>query len=255
MATLQQIQQVEYEMFQFLHERCENLGIRYCMVAGTMLGAVRHQGFIPWDDDIDVYMSMEDFEVFRKDFQSEDYFLQTPENEREFASLCFKLRKNGTVMKLVKRQSLDIHHGIWLDIFPYTNAGNNCVTRKLQSICRDALHTFRLKWLYKRTAPERKLHAFLCRLPFRWSLWIDQCLYKTIQILGSSKSDDIFVLDICKRRFFKKSYFEDTKLYTFGDHQFWGIGDYDSYLSDFYGADYMTPKKWGHVEDYSQVIV
>jgi phosphorylcholine metabolism protein LicD len=129
------------------------------------------------------------------------------------------------------------------------------LARRLQSFCRDVLHSFRLKWLYKRTRPERKIHAFLCRLPFRWSLLIDRCLYSAIRLLGSPSSDEIFVLDICKRRFFKKSYFENTKLYPFEEGRFWGIGDYDSYLSDFYGADYMTPKKWGHVADYSQVIV
>ncbi len=255
MATLQQIQAVELEMLHFLHDRCAALGINYCITDGTMLGAIRHQGFIPWDDDLDIYMSMEDFSVFRKSFQSDDFFLQMPENEKEFASICFKIRKNGTVMKVRGRESLDIHHGVWLDIFPYTNAGGNRITRKLQIFFRNMLQSFRLKWHYKRTAPQRKLHVLLCFLPFRVSLWIDRLLYKAIALLGSKSSDQIFALDVGRNMFFKKSFFENTQLYRFEDGEFWGIRDYDEYLTLQYGPDYMTPVKWGHVEDYSTVTL
>lgn len=253
MATIQEIQAVEYEMLQYVHKRCEQLGIRYCIVAGTLLGAIRHQGFIPWDDDVDVYMSMDDFEVFKKGFKSDRFFLQMPENEKEFPSIVCKLRRNGTLMKLPQHESLDIHHGICLDIFVYTDAGNNALTRKLQVLFRNVLQSFRLKYLYKRTRPERKLHAFLCRLPFSFNLCVDRMLYRTIKLLGSKKSSDYFSLDVCERMFFRKSFFDDTVLYPFEDGVFWGIREYDEYLCDFYGPDYMTPKKWGHVDDYSTV--
>ena len=255
MATLEDIQAVEYEMFQFVHDRCKKLGIRYNMVGGTMLGAVRHHGFIPWDDDVDIYMSMDDFEIFKKGFSSDKYFLQTPEKEREFASIVCKLRKNGTVMKTAVKGKLNIHQGIWLDIFVYTDAAKSNLGKKMQVFLRNALQSFRLKFQYKITAPERKLHVLLCYLPFPVSLAIDRFLYRSIRLLGNKTSEEYFALDVCKRMFFKKSYFDRTRLYQFEGGEFWGIEEYDEYLSDFYGPDYMTPKKWGHVEDYSEVIV
>lgn len=255
MATLQEIQQVEYEMLQFLHNRCEKLHIRYCMGCGTLLGAVRHQGFIPWDDDLDVYMSMEDFEVFKNGFKSEEFFLQMPENEREYGSVVFKLRKNGTRMRIPARAVLDIHHGIWLDIFVYTNAGKTKLTKKLQVFFLRCLQSFRLKYYHKKTNPNRKVFLMLCKLPFSVSLVIDRMLYDAIKLLGSKNSGQVFTLDIWEHLFFKKEFFEKTCLYPFEGGQFWGIGDYDSYLRQVYGNDYMTPRKWGHVADYSDVIV
>ena len=255
MATLQQIQNIEFEMLKWLDQQCTQLGIRYCMVGGTMLGAVRHQGFIPWDDDIDIYISMDDFDKLKNSFHSDEYFLQTEETEKEFYSLVYKLRKNGTEMKTKFNRCLNIHKGVWIDLFVYTDAARTAFGKKIQMKLRDILRSFRMRYYYKYTDPKRKLHVFLCELPWKVNLCLDHMLIGLIRLLGSKQSNEYISFDVCPRVFFKKSFFDRTRLYPFEGGEFWGIEDYDEYLSDFYGPDYMTPQKWGHVEDYSEVIV
>ena len=130
MATLKTIQDTELQMMSFLDKECTRLGIRYCMVAGTLLGAVRHKGFIPWDDDIDIYMSMKDIDILKREFNSHEYFLQTPETDKEMPFIMLKIRKNGTFMPESGKEHLNMHQGVWLDIFVYTNAAKGRLNKK-----------------------------------------------------------------------------------------------------------------------------
>ena len=256
MATLEEIHEVELEMFRDFDKICTKLNIRYCMVAGTLLGAIRHQGFIPWDDDIDVYMSMKDAAKLEKRFHSSKYFLQTPRSDPEMPYIMYKIRKNGTRMTNEKVEgSLNIHKGVFLDIFLYTNAGRSRLSRKLQMKTMQALQSFRCRHYHAVTNPGKKLHVVLSKLPEKLCRVIDGALCGLIRALGSKRSGEIFALDVRDPYFFKKSYFDKTKRYQFEDSRFWGIEEYDDYLTGFYGPDYMTPKKWGHMEDYSQVVL
>lgn len=100
---------------------CERLDLRYYVVGGTLLGAVRHQGFIPWDDDIDLAMPREDYERFLKKGQSllsEEYFLQTFHTDPAFPANFAKIRDNRTTFIEKSVSGKQIHHGVYIDIFP-----------------------------------------------------------------------------------------------------------------------------------------
>ncbi len=101
---------------------CEELGIDYFIMGGTALGAVRHGGFIPWDDDLDIGMRREDYEKFLAGAQAHlrsDLFLQTYQTEPNSPFYFAKVRKDNT--KFIEKycRKLDIHAGIYIDIFPY----------------------------------------------------------------------------------------------------------------------------------------
>lgn len=101
---------------------CEKNGLKYFLTYGTLLGAVRHQGFIPWDDDMDVGMPREDYEKFLRIAPSElgeGFFLQTEATDPAYAFTSAKIRLNGTA--LVEDYAADSkqHNGIFLDVFPY----------------------------------------------------------------------------------------------------------------------------------------
>ena len=231
MATLQEIQNIEFEMLKWFHLLCEQNNLKYSMVGGTMLGAVRHQGFIPWDDDVDVYLPMEDALKLLNVFQSDEYFLQCPETDIQTPYLMYKIRKNHTVMEDAIQKGLDIHKGIWIDVFLYTNAGRTKFARKMQTTLIKALQSFRCRYYNSKTDPKRKLSGFLTKLPPKLCLRIDRLLLKWIKHNGNKRSTEIVGLENENDLFFDKRYFEERKQYAFGGESFWGIKDYDPYLT------------------------
>ena len=257
MATLKELQATLIETLTFFDKFCKEHNLKYLIDGGTLLGAVRHQGFIPWDDDIDLFMSLSEFRKLEKCFQSDKFFLQTPKTEPQDPYTMYKIRMNNTEMKEDIFASLPIHHGVWIDIFTYTNAGKGKIARKLQVFFQNVLITYRCKYYHASLNPPRRFYRLLTKIPKGFALKIDQMLLGIICLLGSKRSDSYYAIDVCKReiRFWKKQLMDETSDYKFETGSFPGSKDYDSFLKQIYGNDYMTPKQWAHFSDYSAVIL
>lgn len=125
---IRRIQLVQLEMLDELHRLCEKHGIRYYLCGGTLLGAVRHKGCIPWDDDIDVSMPRADYDLFKEVCKNElkpGIFYQDEETDPEYVNYFARLRKNGTLMALNYYRHEKMHKGIFLDIFPLDDSRTN----------------------------------------------------------------------------------------------------------------------------------
>lgn len=99
---------------------CKNNNLRYYLVGGTCLGAVRHKGFIPWDDDIDVAMPREDYDKFitlQKEF-NEPYFIQTYKSDKNYIYNYAKVRDSSTTFIENFFACTQMNHGVWIDVFP-----------------------------------------------------------------------------------------------------------------------------------------
>lgn len=121
---LTEMQKCLLNMLDWLTKYLDQNSINYYIIGGTMLGAVRHNGFIPWDDDVDVGLPRPDYERFIELFkENDDYILETPyENNLDFLYTYSKLYDKHTT--LIERQRKSLKRGIYIDIFPLDGLGN-----------------------------------------------------------------------------------------------------------------------------------
>ena len=119
---LNKVHGVEKEILEKVAAICEKHNIQYYLGDGTLLGAVRHKGFIPWDDDIDVLMPWEDYKRFISIAQEELgdlYFLQTNKTDPNWYRAYATVQKRGTAA--IGNKRYHAHQSIWIDIFPLAN--------------------------------------------------------------------------------------------------------------------------------------
>ena len=131
---MNELQKIEFELFLCFDEICKKLNIEYFLVAGSALGAVRHGGFIPWDDDFDVGMYREDYNKFIEyapKFLPEGIFLQNYRTDAEFPYVFSKLRNSNTTFIENFLSKFDINHGIFMDIFPLDGFPDNKRKQKM----------------------------------------------------------------------------------------------------------------------------
>lgn len=116
-----ELQKKEFELLKAFCDVCEKLEIRYYLVCGSALGAVKYKGFIPWDDDVDVALLRDDYEEFLKKAPSllpRNIFVQDYRSDSEFPAIFAKLRNSETAYIEKSASRLNINHGIYIDIFP-----------------------------------------------------------------------------------------------------------------------------------------
>ena len=125
------------QIAQYIDSVCRDNDIDYCLMGGSALGAVRHNGFIPWDDDLDIFMTADNYELFRAVFLSngdkDHYYLQELGKCGDMI-VSAKLRKNNTKLIEPVYSGMDIHQGVFVDIFILHNSPSGIVQRYWQYI-------------------------------------------------------------------------------------------------------------------------
>ena len=133
--SLKDIQDVEYEILVEFDRICRKFGIPYQLFAGTLLGAVRHHDFIPWDDDVDVCMMRDDYERFIEicpKVLNDQYFMQTNKTDPHSVVQFAKIRKNNTIFENDLDDPAKMHTGIWIDVFPLDKTKPGTIAEKVQ---------------------------------------------------------------------------------------------------------------------------
>ncbi|MEE1055910.1 MAG: LicD family protein [Acutalibacteraceae bacterium] len=244
MATLEEHQTAMLDLLERLDSICQKYDIPYMLFAGSMLGAVRHKGFIPWDDDVDVVMLRKDYEKFLSvseiENQGSKYFTQRELSEH-WPMYFSKLRLNNTTC-LEKYHPKDplIHQGVYIDIFPCDNASNSAFVRKLQFL---SSKIFIARCLdirgYETNSKAKKLFMLISKLlPIkllnkfsRFSKYTDTKYVHTFYG-GSSK---------LSKSVYPREWFEKTKRVDFEKKQFPISCYYDELLTLMYGDYMMLP--------------
>ncbi|MGL4663931.1 MAG: LicD family protein [Clostridium butyricum] len=251
--SLRDAQMLMVDILKDVHAICEKHGLKYFLDAGTLIGAVRHKGFIPWDDDMDIGMLREDYEKFLEIAKKElpDYlFLQTFETDDKYDiyQVPCKIRYNGTILieKGIAENS-EMHNGVYIDVFPYDSLPKSNFVYKVQ---RALSYNILKSFIRIREKPENL--SLKNRLTFTFykivrGLFPDKRRKKFFDFLV--KWNDVnspymgYGLDTVWSEYVykKEDYFELTKL-EFEGNYFYGPKNYHAILTQLYG-DYMTPPK------------
>lgn len=138
--VLRNLQLVELDILVEIDRVCCELGISYFLDSGTLLGAVRHGGFIPWDDDIDIGMLRADYDRFLAEAEaviSSEYEICSPGKADGYAPMFSKVMKKGTVFETPETQESGFKQGIFVDVFPYDFvSSDSSVSGKQKRRCR-----------------------------------------------------------------------------------------------------------------------
>lgn len=253
---MNELQEVELGLLKEFIEFCQEHHLQYYLVAGSALGAIRHQGFIPWDDDIDVALPREDYDRFialAKEKFTGDIFLQTYETDPNYPYNFAKLRDSRTTYIERTYKFTRMNHGAWIDIFPLDG-----ISKKSKKI------TFPMKWHVLRIWPRMWFIYPRCatRAPrkYWWPLDIllDIFMYPNYiwnvghylnhridKIMRKKKYDDCYYVAIMQgswlsKEIMKKEYFGKGTKAMFEGLEVIIPEKYDEYLTNLYG-DYMTP--------------
>ena len=245
-ATLTEHQSALYELLCEFDRICQKYGIRYTLFAGTLLGAVRHQGFIPWDDDADVIMLREDYERFLKVAIAETdgtrFFVQR-EHSEHWPMFFSKMRLNGTacIEKYIPKD-YKTHMGVYIDIFPCDNTADIEWVRKYQYYASKVIIAKSLSRRgYSTNRKAKKLFMNMCRLiPLR---------LMRLMVLRPDKNDSKYVhtfLSASKKyekNVFPRAWFEKTVYMQFCDRKFMVSKHYHELLTSLYGEYLVLPEE------------
>lgn len=260
--TIDKVQAVECEILQVIDSICRKHNLTYFAIGGTALGAVRHQGFIPWDDDIDIGMPRQDYEAFLRYAREElplDYFLQTFATEKKSPFYFAKVRKNNTKFVEYFLKDLDIHQGIFVDIFPFDNVPTNAALRKVHFrvswllyqlyLCKSLTTVCSSRFARKgnfKSLFRKIIHILLLPVPKRWLFFL---LDRSVRMFNRKPCEEIS--HIVRRRLRTRlDVLYPTRYLPFGSLQMPVPNDYHTYLSAQFGDYHELPpenKRFGHL--------
>lgn len=245
----EKIQEAAKEILKAFHDVCEKNQIKYSMAYGTLLGSVRHKGFIPWDDDIDVFMVRSEYERFRAVFNDERYELLDWDIDEKYPYLFPKIRKKDTV--LIENNISDINYniGVYIDIFILDEAptGVRACFKKVEFTVKYKL--YRLSVLN-----DSQLNsAFrLAAKPLKRGTLYHKLAKKCSDVYKKEKG--CFLRDASmpdKSMYLKKEEMDRLSLVAFGEESFWGSDNYDEILTRFYGKYMELPEEEDRVSNHS----
>lgn len=253
-VRLEEIKKIELEMLVAFDDFCIKKNLRYSLGGGTLLGAVRHKGFIPWDDDIDVMMPRADYEIFVSEFNNSEYNktmeLKAFEIDKTYKYPFAKICDKNTILL---EESVEQVLGIYIDVFPIDGFDLNWkkVFRKYNllktklnfHLCPSSSSRIKkfIKTIYLKFSSSEKLQEKIKKL-------VSKCDYETSEFRG------VIIGTYGKKEIYDAFVFEDYVKLPFENKEFSCLKEYDKYLTQHYG-DYMKlPPKEKQISPHRNTV-
>lgn len=245
-----QYKKIPLEILKEVTSFCESHQFRYSLAFGTLIGAIRHDGYIPWDDDIDIMMPRKDYEAFLSTFKSEYYSIADFKCDKNYPFPFVKIYDNRTVIKLTSRNILR-NFGLFIDVFPLDYVPEDTKRREklfkklrrlgMYRFYRDINYDF---FLHSKHGFLKTIVLFIIKvLPFT----MHRAICKIDKYAKSCPPSNLYGFSTCAEYYNYNTVpvmavtdFDELIYHRFEDAYFKIIKNYDENLRLCYG-DYMTP--------------
>lgn len=248
--SLEEIKSIEKDILGYVASLCDKNKLRYFLAYGTLIGAIRHKGFIPWDDDMDIAMPQPDYERFLKEWKNTDdlalYAVELGNSKMLIARICDIKATNSYERVLWKKGE----SGVWIDIFPISAVPSDMAEYKKHIKRLHRLETLAYYSRYNDVRPSMfssvrdKMAAAVKMFAFRWINRakvirdVKKYAYNTYDWSTSEYVGCVTFLDYPDREHLPKDWWEHFEMTKFEDAEFSIVSSYDSLLRNYYG-DYM----------------
>jgi len=245
-STINKLRDVQLSIFDFFINFCNKNNLQYYIIGGTLLGSIRHGGYIPWDDDIDIGMPREDYDnfifLFLKE-RNELYYLQNKVTDYRVHIPFSKLRRNHTTILEEETKNLTSHKGIFIDVFPLDKLPFNDTTRQKFKYFLfrlfQSIHLYKNKYRSFKNPIVKIISFLLSFLPYQL---LNFFTIKLMTSYGTSSTD--YVVNYSSLFIYKKQKLSLSQVYGSGklvkfEHLYVNAPtNYDFYLKTHYG-DYL----------------
>ena len=245
-TDIREIQQMELGIMEYIHETCQKIGVKYFLAYGSLIGAVRHKGFIPWDDDMDICMLREDYEKLQ------DYLIANPDERYEVMSYKNNLNYVYPFMKVQDNQTylleedvrIDSNMGIYVDIFPVDGYEDDSVFKDKMTrlIKKRQLSCYTFKGITNTKSLLNSLIRYISVIVFYFTN-TNKYIGGIDELAKSRKVDDYELVDYLiykdmHKPVWKREWLEQTIMGVFEGKEFMIPKNYHEILTSDYG-DYM----------------
>lgn len=260
---LRKVQMVQLELLLEVDRICKKCDIHYNIIAGTLLGAIRHDGYIPWDDDADVALLRDEYEKFRTACETEldttRFYFQDHRNTSGYRWGYGKLRRKDTRFLRENQEHMPYEQGIFIDVFPLDAVPDNYLLRSLKNFecfCIRKVLWSEVGKIADKSAVKRAWFYLLSKIPDKWVFGYYENVINKVHKLDSQWVRILMFPTPNKEWGYLRKWYENSTDIVFEGITFQGIAEYDEYLSFKFG-NYMElpPEEKRKVHPVSELKV